>query len=303
MNIGANSRIIPCLLTISCLLFNCATMSKNDDGSQSIFVKSTADSHIYLDGEKIGETFAASKIDSPVKDPNKHYKIRIEKDGFEPKEVAVEKEIHSLFGWNLIFLVGAPIGFAVDYFTGSYLHYNRWIEVDLDKKSDFKRNPNSDTNLKFITKRDADKNLPVEVRFEKILHATYEKTDENGNPIPNSANGKLTPGGTYSNLASLNQGYYKVEGYFNQKDIHFTYSSSVTTVAKKPGTKVLKIPGGGVGIVCGTFDPIQKISSFQWIHIPEFISRELGESKEVQLFYLRTHCDQIFDINKYMKQS
>ncbi|TGL45199.1 LEPBI_I2678 family protein [Leptospira perdikensis] len=278
-------------------------MSRNEDGSQSIFVKSTADSHIYLDSEKIGETFAASKIDSPAKDPNKRYKIRIEKDGFEPKEIEVEKEIHSLFGWNLIFLVGAPIGFAVDYFNGSYLHYNRWITVELDKKSNFKRNPDSETNLKFITKRDADKNLPVEVRFEKISHATYEKTDENGNPVSNSTNGILTPGGTYSNMATLDHGYYKVTGFFLQKDIHFTYNSSVTRIAKKPGTKVLKIPGGGVGIVCGTFDPINKISSFQWIHIPEFISRELAEPKDSQLFYLSKHCDQIYDINNYLKKS
>ncbi|TGL51349.1 hypothetical protein EHQ59_10610 [Leptospira kemamanensis] len=284
-------------------LNNCATMSAREDGLQVIFVKAPADSHIYLDGEKIGETFGASLIDSPKKDPNKQYKLRIEKDGFEPKEIEVTKEIHMLFGWNLIFLVGAPIGFAVDYFSGSYLHYNRWVEVNLDQKSNFKVNLNSESNRNYVQKRDADQNLPVTVKFNKVESVSYEKTDANGNPIQNTSSGQQWPGGEYGDEAKLSQGYYKISGYYRSKDYNTSRTASVTRVAKLPGTKVLAIPGGGVGAICGAMDEKTNRTTFYWIHLPDFISKKLGESIYMQSYYIAKHCEQVFDLKQYLSQS
>jgi hypothetical protein len=282
---------------------NCATMSARDDGMQAIFVKAPADSHIYLDGEKIGETFGASLIDTPKKGPNRQYKLRIEKDGFEPKEIEVTKEIHMLFGWNLIFLVGAPIGFAVDYFSGSYLHYNRWVEVELDQKSNFRVNLNSESNRIYVQKRDIDRGLPVSVKFEKVSNVTYEATDANGNPIQNTSAGQQRPGGDYGDEANLSQGYYKISGFYYSKDFNTSRTASVTRVAKLPGSKVFAIPGGGVGAICGTMDEKTNRTTFYWIHLPEFISKKLEESKFLQSSYLAHHCEQVFDLKQYLNQS
>ncbi|MCG6146735.1 hypothetical protein LFX15_00435 [Leptospira levettii] len=297
---------LPVHLSFIAFLFSlnyCATMSDREDGMQVIFVKAPADSHIYLDGEKIGETFGASLIESPKKDPNKQYKLRIEKDGFEPKEVEVTKEIHMLFGWNLIFLVGAPIGFAVDYFSGSYLHYNRWVEVNLDQKSNFKVNLNSESNRIYMQKRDADQNLPVTVKFNKVESVSYEKTDAKGNPLPNSSEGRKVPTGDYQDEATLSQGYYKIFGFYYSKDFNSSYTNSVTRVAKLPGSKVLAIQGGGVGAICGAMDEKTNRTTFYWLHLPEFISKKLGESIYMQSYYLAKHCEQVFDLKQYLSQS
>ncbi|TGK47100.1 LEPBI_I2678 family protein [Leptospira bouyouniensis] len=284
-------------------IFNCATMSSRDDGKQAIFVKAPANSHIFLDGEKIGESFGASVIDTPKINPNKHYKLRIEKDGYEPKEVEVTKEIHMLFGWNLIFLVGAPIGFAVDYFSGSYLHYNRWVEVDLDQKSNFKVDLNSIQNRTYIQKRDADKNLSVTVKFNKVISALYERTDEKGNPIQKSPGGAKKPTGDYEDEATFTQGYYKISGFYHSKDFNTSRTASTTRVAKLSGSKLFAIPGGGVGVICGAMDETTNRTTFHWIHLPEFISKQLAESRSLQTYYLANHCEQIFNLKQYLNET
>lgn len=291
-------------LFLTFLVFNitCGTMSARKDGLQSIFIKAPADSHIYLNGEKIGETFAASLIDSPAKDPNKNYKLRIEKDGYEPKEIEVKKEIHSLFGWNLIFLVGAPIGFVIDYFTGEYQNYSRWTVVDLDQKSNFKVDLTSETNRNYIQKRDADKELLVDVRFANMTSHTLEKLDESGKPLPKSKDGNDKNLFMYPFQEKLSKGSYLIKGDFAKKEFDMSYRSSTTTKARKSGEKLIQIPGGGVGVVCGTMDLVTYKSSFHWIHIPEFISSKLAESKDVQKFYLASHCDQIFNLKEFLSQ-
>jgi len=110
------SLLTPLLLVLASPLAGCASL-RND--FQTIGVESEpAGARVLVDGESVGTT--PTDIEVTCYEP---HDVRVELEGYPPREFRLTNTVHPLLFLNLALLGGAPYGLALDMITGSWNDY------------------------------------------------------------------------------------------------------------------------------------------------------------------------------------
>lgn len=277
---------------------NCATYMKYAmQGNQDLNVIGPEDSHIYLNDEKIGESFIIKDVGFPKKDIEEKKTVRIEKTGYAPQVIELKKGTNKWVWGNFLFLLGAPIGFGIDYVSGVFDSFAPLrIKAELVRDDKFKVDLNSPSQKKYKAITDESSKIPVVITFSNLSGFVMEKLDEKGNVIPNANDEHNSFLQNQSKFRTVNPGTYRIKGVYQTSKHN---GNSITTyTAKRGGEMIVNIPGGGAGAFCGLIDKEKKATSFRFIHINEPSAKSLeGFLPRAQLSTrVVGSCEEIFGI-------
>ncbi|PJZ90667.1 hypothetical protein CH368_00160 [Leptospira levettii] len=283
---------------------NCATYMKYAmQGNQDLNVIGPEDSHIFLDDEKIGESFIIKDVGFPKKDVVEKKTVRIEKTGYAPQVIELKKGTNKWIWGNFLFLLGAPIGFGIDYLSGVFESFTPLnIKADLIRDEKYKVDLNSPTQKKYKAVLDESSKIPVVITYSNLSAVNIEKLDEKGNVIPNANDEYTSIFQNQSNVKTLSPGTYRIKGIYQTS--RRSGNTITTYTAKKAGEMILTIPGGGAGAFCGLIDKEKKATSFRFIHINEPSAKSLeGFLPRAQLSNrIAGSCDGIFGLQDLLTQ-
>ncbi|MCZ8155678.1 MAG: hypothetical protein O9264_06145 [Leptospira sp.] len=240
---------------------NCASFFRN--ASTRLEVVAPEGSSIYLNQEKIGDSYTFKKINLPDREKAQAYELKVELTGNKPKNIALTTERNPWIWGNFLFLAFSPVGFAVDYFAGGFERYTpleHFIEFEPD--ASFKENKNSSAYLKYQKELEASKTKETLVTNGNLANFILIQLDEKGNEIKEEGLFSKTRLGEFGiRQQDLKSGKYKVlsmEDYENNKGKQITYTT------KKEGEDHVIIPGGGVAVLCRS-----ESGRFRVLHISE----------------------------------
>lgn len=300
------SNILLSIFCLFCFLLvgNCGTYMKYTmQGNQDMNVIGPEDSHIFLDDEKIGESFIIKDVGFPKKDVVEKRTVRIEKNGYAPQVIELKKGTNKWIWGNFLFLLGAPIGFAIDYVAGVFESFTPLnIKADLIRDEKHKVDLNSPTQKKYKAVLDESSKTPVVITFANLSSVEFEKLDEKGNVIPNANDEYKSIFQNDANVRTVSPGTYRIKGVY--RTTRSTSRTITTYTAKKGGEMILTIPGGGAGAFCGLIDKEKKATSFRFIHINEANAKSLeGFLPRAQLSNrIAGSCDGIFGLQDLLTQ-
>ncbi|MDF3821345.1 hypothetical protein P3G55_15690 [Leptospira sp. 96542] len=243
---------------------NCATMSQNVNTRLDVYAPEG--SSIYLNDEKIGESYALKKVGYPdIKNPKK-MDVRVELNGHRPESITLASSANPMIYGNFIFLLFAPVGFAVDYFSGAFNKYDPLdFKPAMKPDASFKENKSSQAYIQFAKERETDAEKESMVTFGNLDPSEFKlyAVDASGNPIiPTGFFSSALIGGQVR-VKPLKPGKYWVSGKYQ-----FSKGRTIYT-ARVAGEQVITIPAGGMAAVCGMMNEKTKTTAFRVIHVPE----------------------------------
>lgn len=267
------------LFATTLLSISCATMFKPTTHVPIEIYSSELDASIYLDEEKVSETF--HEIPYPVKSEKK-FTYRIEKNGFEPKTIVVEKGFNSYAYYNLLTFLFSPILFLIDYSNDALFVYH-WPDenVILTPNKDFKEKVDSYTYKKFEAERSKIKNNSSIIQFSR--NATSISAKDNAGNKHDIKNYELIS----------NSGSYEIQSKF-YTTINFKNSTSIYTATTYATTRINLTPASAAAI-CTDYDHTRNTT----IHTLFQTSKPnpfLQTTTDLQKINLRRYCpDSQFD--------
>ncbi|MCT8333755.1 hypothetical protein NUH30_08735 [Leptospira sp. 85282-16] len=261
-----SSKINITFLLILFMSFNCATYMRNS--SQELQILGPENSSIYIENEKVGESLIVTKAGFPELEKKPTKTIRVEKDGFNPESAQIESSFSFWFWGNILLLPAAPIGFITDYYLGYHKKYSPKSVVlnKLTVNPSFKIQNNNPSHDKFNQRVLQDKDKITSVSYGNLIKVRLTKVDESGKEIPDSEvqfAGLMNP----NQEAQIKPGRYLIQGTFEGDA--YDHKARIRYTAKVPGQSIIDIPGGGVGVFCGTIDYEKKGTGIRFLHINE----------------------------------
>jgi hypothetical protein len=240
---------------------NCASFFRN--ASTRLEVIAPEGSGIYLNQEKIGESYTFKKINLPGREKSEKYELKVELTGYKPKNVTLETELNPWIWGNFVFLGFFPVGFAVDYFAGGFDRYTpleHFIEFEPD--ASFKENKSSSAHLKYLKELDVSKSKETLVTIGNLSGFILIQLDEKGNEIKEEGLfSKNRLGENGQRQQDLKAGKYKV---IDRDEYNSNKGKQITYTTKKEGEDYIIIPGGGVAVLCQSDS-----GRFRLLHISE----------------------------------
>lgn len=106
-------RCAMCALLAACVLLNGCATAMNGPLQRVAVASDPPGARVYMNGAPVGVTPAF--VDVPRRDPD--LELRLEKDGFEPAKLALEREF-SGWSWGNVLFAGVPIN---DYGIGQWV--------------------------------------------------------------------------------------------------------------------------------------------------------------------------------------
>ncbi|MCW7469583.1 LEPBI_I2678 family protein [Leptospira kanakyensis] len=261
-----SSKIKITLFLILFMSFNCATYMRNS--SQELQIMGPENSSIYIENEKVGESLILTRSGFPELEKKPTKTIRVEKDGFSPESAEIESSFSLWFWGNILLLPAAPIGFITDYFLGYHKTYRPSAVVlnKLKENPSFKIQNKSASHEKFNQRVTQDKDKTISVSYGNLINVRLTKADESGKEIPGSEI-KFAGLPTTNQEAEITSGRYLIQGTFEGDA--YTAKARIRYTAKVPGQVIIDVPGGGVGVFCGTYDFEKKGTGIRFLHINE----------------------------------
>ncbi|TGK49495.1 LEPBI_I2678 family protein [Leptospira bouyouniensis] len=267
------------------------------NSSQELQIMGPENSSIYIDNEKVGESLIITRAGFPEIEMKPTKTIRVEKDGFNPESAEISSSFSLWFWGNILFLPAAPIGFFTDYYLGYHKTYNpKSVVINLLKENtNFKVQSKNPSHEKFNQRVLQDKDKLISVSYGNLTNVRMVKVDDSGKEIPNS---EISFGGLLSpnKDAKIAAGRYLIQGTFEGD--RFTKNARIRYTAKVAGQSIVDVPGGGVGVFCGTIDLEKKGTGIRFLHINEE-DTVLFEGLMPRFDFLRriatSNCNKVFN--------
>ncbi|MCW7482734.1 LEPBI_I2678 family protein [Leptospira kanakyensis] len=233
------------LFTTTLLTIGCASMFKTTTHVPIQVYADPLESSIYLDDEKVSETF--HQIEYPFKS-DKKFTYRIEKDGFEPKTVIIEKKFNTYAYLNLLTFLFSPVLFLIDHANDALFIYKSPSEnIKLEVNENYKEKTETATYKQFESDRSKLKNTKGLIVFNGYVTEILV-TDGDGNKYDI----KNTP-------FLFAPGNFEVQSKFYTSFKKGNYQHTYT--AKTPITSKLTLQPASAIAVCTDFDSVKNTST------------------------------------------
>ncbi|XDD45741.1 hypothetical protein AB3N60_13625 [Leptospira sp. WS39.C2] len=264
------------LFTTTLLTIGCGTMFKPTTHRPIQIYTEPMEASIYLDDEKVSETF--HQIDYPVKS-DKKFTYRIEKNGFEPKTIVIEKKFNKFAYWNLLTVLFSPVLFLIDHTNDALFVYKSPEEnIKLDVNEKFKEKTDTTTYKQFESERSKVKNNKGLILFDGYVTGVLVKDGDGNQYDIKSAPFLFLPGN------------FEVQSKF-----YITYDSGnyrYTRTAKTPVTSKLTLQPASVTAVCTDFDHAKQSSTHTLISSGK-PNPYLGSDVVLRNFNLTRYCPEL----------
>ncbi|MCW7463584.1 LEPBI_I2678 family protein [Leptospira limi] len=226
------------LFTTTLLTIGCATMFKPTTHVPITVYTEQIESSIYLDDEKVSETF--HQIDYPEKS-DKKFNYRIEKNGFEPKSIVIEKKFNKYAYLNLLTFLFSPILFLIDHSNDALFVYHSPDEtIKLETNQNYREKTDTITYKQFETERAKLKNNKGIILFNEFAINVLVK-DGDGNQYEIKSEPFLFSPGNFE----VQSRFYTS---FKKGSYQHTYTAKTVVKSK------LTLQSAGVTAVCSDFD-------------------------------------------------
>ncbi|TGK79058.1 hypothetical protein EHQ24_16045 [Leptospira noumeaensis] len=272
------------LFTTTLLTIGCATMFKPTTHVPIKVYADQLEASIYLDDQKVSESF--HQIEYPVKS-DKTFNYRIEKNGFEPKTIIIEKKFNTFAYLNLLTFLFSPVLFLIDHSNDALFVYKSPSEnIKLEVNVNFKEKTDTTTYRKFESERDKLKNNKGLIQFNGYVTGVLVKDSDGKEYDLKSAPFLFSPG----NFEVQSKFYttFKKDGY------QHTYTAKTAITSK------LTLQPASATVVCTDFDNAKNITIHTLVSSgkpnPYLASESVLKGFEIFRYCPRSNFMKSFDI-------